>query len=208
SREITTAQDRRARNPRWRSDGRALYFFASDRGQTLVYEADVDQGKVRAMFGAGDQMGSSAAFPEFRGSLDSTVPIIVDQRVQVNSFSIAQELENAEFVDGQVRLRFRSARMATIVSDPTHPSELWIGSGNVLTRVTAHNETFRGSVELVELEEFRFKSFDGTSIQGWLIKPVGWREDRKYPMILSIHGGPQGMYGYAFNPGFQAFAAH
>jgi dipeptidyl aminopeptidase/acylaminoacyl peptidase len=44
-------------------------------------------------------------------------------------------------------------------------------------------------------------------VEGWLMKPVGWREDRRYPLILSIHGGPHGMSGYSFNPTFQVYAA-
>ena len=40
------------------------------------------------------------------------------------------------------------------------------------------------------------------------MKPVDWRPDRKYPLILSIHGGPHGMFGWAFNPTFQVYAAH
>ncbi|MGH9938657.1 MAG: prolyl oligopeptidase family serine peptidase [Blastocatellia bacterium] len=32
--------------------------------------------------------------------------------------------------------------------------------------------------------------------------------NEKYPVILSIHGGPHGMYGYSFNPTVQAMAAH
>ena len=39
------------------------------------------------------------------------------------------------------------------------------------------------------------------------MKPVGWREDRKYPLILSIHGGPHGMSGWGFNSTFQVYAA-
>ena len=206
-REFTTSQDRRARNPRWRSDGRAFYYSAGDRGQTLIYEADVDQGKIQAVFGATDRISSNGDNAELRGSLDSTSAITLDHRVQVNSFSVSDLLEVSEFASSQTRLSFRLATMAVVVSDPTHPSELWIGSGNVYRRASAHNDTFQRSVELVEPEEFRFKSFDGTPIQGWLMKPVGWQPDRKYPMILSIHGGPHGMYGYAFNPSFQAYAA-
>jgi dipeptidyl aminopeptidase/acylaminoacyl peptidase len=73
-------------------------------------------------------------------------------------------------------------------------------------RLSSHNELVRSST-LAPLQEIKFKSFDGTSIQGWLMKPIGWREDRKYPLILSIHGGPHGMSGYAFNPTFQVYAA-
>jgi len=39
------------------------------------------------------------------------------------------------------------------------------------------------------------------------MKPLGWRQDRKYPLILSIHGGPHGMYGWAFIR-FPGLAAH
>ncbi len=206
-RELTTSQDRRARSPRWRSDSRALYFSAGDRGQTLIYEADVDQGKVRPVFGATDQIRSSEVNSQLRGSLDSTSPITVDQRLQVSSFSISNQLDNGEFVSGPNRIPFQLTTIAAVISDPSHPGELWIGRGNVLARAGAHNDGFRRSFGLVEPEEFRFKSFDGTEVQAWLMKPVGWREDRKYPMILSVHGGPHGMYGYAFNPTFQVYAA-
>jgi len=206
-RELTTSQDRRARSPRWRSDSRALYFSAGDRGQTLIYEADVDQGKVRPVFGATDQIRSSEVNSQLRGSLDSTSPITVDQRLQVGSFSISNQLDSGEFVSGPNRIPFQLTTMAAVISDPSHPGDLWIGRGNVLTRVTTHNDAFRRSVASIEPEELRFRSFDGTEIQGWLMKPVDWREDRKYPMILSVHGGPHGMYGYAFNPTFQVYAA-
>jgi dipeptidyl aminopeptidase/acylaminoacyl peptidase len=206
-RELTTSQDRRARTPRWRSDSRFLYFSAGDRGQTLIYEADADQGKVRPVFGATDQIRSNEVNSQLRGSLDSTSPITVDQRLQVSSFSISNQLDSGEFVSGPNRLPFQLTTMAAVISDPSHPGDLWIGRGNVLTRVTTHNDAFRRSVALAEAEELRFRSFDGTEIQGWLVKPFDWREDRKYPMILSIHGGPHGMYGYAFNPTFQVYAA-
>ena len=204
-RELTTSQDRRARNPRWRPDSRSLYFSAGDRGQTLVYEADVDHGRVRPVFGATDQVRTSEVTSEFRGSLDSTSPITLDQRIQVSSFAISNQLVGGELVSGRDRIPFRLATIAAVISDPSHPGELWIGRGDTLIRVTSHNVTFRRSA-LAEPEEYRFKSFDGTEIQGWLMKPVGWRPDRKYPMILSIHGGPHGMYGYAFNATFQAYA--
>src|SRR5437870_6232800 len=70
-RELTADLDRRARAPRWRSDSGAIYFSANDRGQSLVYEVTVDQGKVQAVFGATDRVAGTT-FPEFRGSLDST----------------------------------------------------------------------------------------------------------------------------------------
>jgi dipeptidyl aminopeptidase/acylaminoacyl peptidase len=133
--------------------------------------------------------------------------VTVNQRIQVTSFSVSEQLLAGEYLSGQNRIPVRQATMAVVITDPTHPQEVWIGRGSSLARVTSHNDSFRRGTSLIEPEEFRFKSFDGTETQGWLMKPAEWREDRKYPVILSIHGGPHGMFGYAFNPTFQVFSA-
>ena len=44
-------------------------------------------------------------------------------------------------------------------------------------------------------ERLTWKVADGTEIEGWLVKPVGYTPGRKYPMVLKIHGGPHGAYG-------------
>ena len=45
-------------------------------------------------------------------------------------------------------------------------------------------------------------------VQGWVMKPVGYVEGETYPAILSVHGGPHGMYGYSFSTRFQWYAAN
>ena len=45
-----------------------------------------------------------------------------------------------------------------------------------------------------------YKGADGWDVDGFFIKPVGWQEGKKYPMILTIHGGPAGMYGVRLVP--------
>jgi dipeptidyl aminopeptidase/acylaminoacyl peptidase len=204
-RELTAAQDRRARNPRWQSDSRAIYFLANDHGQTLVFQTDLDGAKIQPIFGAISEIKPVPA--EFKGTLDSNAPTILDQGMQVASFSISEQSTFGDFESAPNRQPLRISSMAAIISDPTHPGEVWIGRGNMLARVTNHNDAFRRGASLIEPQEFRFKTFDGTETQAWLIKPAGWREDRKYPLILSIHGGPHGMYGYAFNANFQVCAA-
>jgi dipeptidyl aminopeptidase/acylaminoacyl peptidase len=206
-RELTAAQDRRARNPRWRSDSRAIYFLANDHGQTLVFEVDVQTEKIRPLFGAIDEIRSQENVSEVKGALDSTAPVALDQRVQVSSFSVAEGFEQPEAVPGRVRPSLHDPITAAVISDPTHPAELWLARANGILRVSNHNDVFRRSASLVEPQEFRFRSSDGSEIQAWLMKPSGWREDRKYPMILNIHGGPHGMFGYAFNSSFQVLAA-
>ncbi len=54
-------------------------------------------------------------------------------------------------------------------------------------------------------ETVTFKSFDGTDVEGWFYPAL--EAHGRMPMILSIHGGPHGGFGYAFNPGFQLNAS-
>jgi dipeptidyl aminopeptidase/acylaminoacyl peptidase len=48
----------------------------------------------------------------------------------------------------------------------------------------------------------------GLTIEGWLLFPPDFDESKKYPLVLDIHGGPQGYYGYNFVVYQQALATH
>ncbi|MBV9404742.1 MAG: S9 family peptidase, partial [Acidobacteriaceae bacterium] len=52
-----------------------------------------------------------------------------------------------------------------------------------------------------------YKSTDGLAIDGFLVKPRGWEPGKKYPLILSVHGGPAGQYGVDWYHEFQVYAA-
>ena len=63
----------------------------------------------------------------------------------------------------------------------TGPGEVWLQAVWAdARRLTRHNESFVRSTVLIEPEEITYKSFDGARIQGWLMKPMDWRSDRKY----------------------------
>ncbi|MFQ5538018.1 MAG: S9 family peptidase [Gemmatimonadota bacterium] len=76
------------------------------------------------------------------------------------------------------------------------------------THLTRVNEDVLDGVTLGELEEFWITSVDDFRIQAWLIKPPDFDPARKYPLILTIHGGPHGMYTTGFNFGWQDHAAN
>jgi dipeptidyl aminopeptidase/acylaminoacyl peptidase len=76
-----------------------------------------------------------------------------------------------------------------------------------VTRLTAINDDVLQGVRLGEVEEIWYTSVEGFRIQGWIIKPPDFDPARQYPMMLSIHGGPHGMYGVGFNFGWQEHAA-
>jgi dipeptidyl aminopeptidase/acylaminoacyl peptidase len=77
-----------------------------------------------------------------------------------------------------------------------------------MTQLTAVNEDLIGTKSLATLEEIWYPSVDGFKIQGWIVKPAGFDRTKKYPLMLSIHGGPHSMYGVGFNFAWQEHAAN
>ncbi|MCG8456750.1 MAG: S9 family peptidase, partial [Holophagales bacterium] len=68
------------------------------------------------------------------------------------------------------------------------------------------NRQLEGAYELRGVEERWIESFDGPEIQGWLMTPPGFDPERRYPLVLYIHGGPHTMYGTSFFHEFQLLA--
>ncbi len=79
--------------------------------------------------------------------------------------------------------------------------------GDIEELVDVNTDVLNG-VTLGQAEELWFKSPDGLDLQGWLIKPAVFKEGKRYPLLLWIHGGPWSMYSVNFNWAWQNFAAH
>jgi dipeptidyl aminopeptidase/acylaminoacyl peptidase len=68
-------------------------------------------------------------------------------------------------------------------------------------QLTDPNPQVRGFA-LGEQEEIAWTSKDGTRVGGVLVKPVGYREGQRYPLIVAIHGGPASADVLSFNGGY------
>jgi len=56
-------------------------------------------------------------------------------------------------------------------------------------------------------ETVRYRSKDGTEIEGFVLLPPGYDPQARYPFLLAIHGGPHGAYGHEFSFQFHLWAA-
>jgi len=206
--ELATAQDRRVRDPRWGSDSRTIYFLAGDRGYTTIFKTSIDGGRVSrfSVFVVDDGMHGGFDQGESKLRTESRSPEALAQPFQITSFSFGNKMRTVVGRGGAVDF---APSMVLTMGHALQPTEVWFGIGSVMPmqRLTAHNDSLVRSLRLVPPEEINYPSFDGTQIQGWLMKPPSCSEDRKCPLILSVHGGPHGMYGYSFNPAFQVYAA-
>ncbi len=89
---------------------------------------------------------------------------------------------------------FAAGRLAHSATTPTSLSELFAGG----RRLTGVGDAFAAARELSEPERFVATSDDGTEIEAWIMRPVGFEPGRRYPTLLSIHGGPFTQYGNRF----------
>ena len=103
----------------------------------------------------------------------------------------------------------RAGVMAYLSNDFQHLDDVYVSNldGSAERRLTRANAKLWSELELAQVERLPYRSTDGLEIDGFLVKPLGWRPDRKYPMVLSIHGGPAGMYGVDWFHEFQVYAA-
>jgi dipeptidyl aminopeptidase/acylaminoacyl peptidase len=89
----------------------------------------------------------------------------------------------------------RSGEMAFTACSPTEPSAAFYAKGKLEKRLTDFNAKLFEEVEVAETEPFNFTAHDGREIQGWLLKPVGYKKGKKYPLAVNMHGGPHVMWG-------------
>ncbi len=96
----------------------------------------------------------------------------------------------------------------------THPTEIFEvqSSGGPPVPLTHLNESLLAGYDLPRAEEAWADSTDKTPIHYFLLKPPGFTAGRKYPVLMLIHGGPQGAWGeswtYRWNAGIFAAAGY
>ncbi len=77
-----------------------------------------------------------------------------------------------------------------------------------LQRLTDVNRELFAGLELGEKRMVRFASSDGTIVEAFITTPPDFREGRRYPTVLDIHGGPVGQFAWGYDFSAQFLAAH
>ena len=114
-------------------------------------------------------------------------------RVMVYSYSLAKSGEIAAQIDKMDR-----------------PSEVYAlpASGGAPKQITHTNDALISQLKLSPGEYVHFKSQDGTTVSGYLYKPLDYTPGKKVPTLLRPHGGPVWAWYAEFQPDIQLFAAN
>jgi dipeptidyl aminopeptidase/acylaminoacyl peptidase len=97
----------------------------------------------------------------------------------------------------------RDGRTIAWVRDAVErPAEVYVASsdGTGERQLTHENDALVAQLALNPAEDFWFKGAGGDSVQGLIVRPPNWQAGKKYPVLLLIHGGPQGAWLPAAQP--------
>lgn len=111
----------------------------------------------------------------------------------------------AEGVIGGLEFSKDNSQLAFTFSGAKHNGDIWIYNlwSKKLTQVTKSSRSGIPQNSFVEPKLIKFKSFDGREIPAWYYKPTG--KNSLLPIIVSVHGGPEGQERAGFNPLYQYY---
>ena len=162
--------------------------------------------------------GAAAAAPIWtQGDREILVPLERRGATWIAALPIAspgeaRELDGGRAVHGLVRPLPDGGWLAT-VSTPTQPPELYRFSrkpGDPPRRLTHLYDDWLGRRRLVAPEKLTATNGAGDRVESWLYPPLDRAEGETYPLVVYIHGGPQGFDGdyFDFDLENQLFPAH
>ncbi len=101
-----------------------------------------------------------------------------------------------------------NGRMVLNTGDATHTPEVFALEKGALRALTHVNDSTLASLALGRTEDVSFKNKDGLTVGALLVKPAGFSAGTKYPLVLRIHGGPNGQDQHSFAFERELFAAN
>jgi dipeptidyl aminopeptidase/acylaminoacyl peptidase len=191
-------------------DGKTLYYLAM---KTPGFEADrfgimamdLSSGAAREVDPSWDRSASS-----MQVSADGkTLYVTADDEGQHPLFAVDVITGKVDkLVDNGSVSAYSMAghRILLARDDLKRPSDLYTVStdGNDLKQVTHFNAASLKNAKMGDVQFFTFQGWNNETVQGYVVKPVDYKADHKYPVAFIIHGGPQGAmnndWSYRWNP--------
>jgi dipeptidyl aminopeptidase/acylaminoacyl peptidase len=203
--------------PSWSPDGRWIAFTRGDEPKYAAYHLmklavvpSDGTAPARVVTASFDRPVSA---PRFTPDGHSVLAMVADDR--------SEQLVRIRIADGSVERvvdgrRVVSSyspgtdgRIAMLLSTPDRATEVFARDANgTLRQLSHHNDSLFARLQLAPVEDFSSHSSDGTEVHSLLIRPIGAAATARAPLVLYIHGGPNGQDAYRFDFDRQLFAAN
>jgi dipeptidyl aminopeptidase/acylaminoacyl peptidase len=213
--QLTPATSRGSRaRPEWSPDKKSLVFLEGDERKFAAYGMDhltfvpADGSGAPTRVKSVEDLDRGVSGLRFGGDKSLNFLVTDDRsvypaRVSRDSF---ERLMNSPIVVSN--LTEGGGHVALLSGSDTKPTEVYAMESGALRQLTHQNDSLLAEVEIATTEEVNFKSKDGTEVHGLLTYPVGYVKGNRVPLLLRIHGGPNGQDQHSFSLERQWFSAN
>ena len=214
-RQLTTRETPDGRSPAWSPDGLWIAFLFGDEPKYSAYSLS-KLAVVPSAVGAAKVLTAGLDRPvsgPLRWSPDgASLTFLVEDdresyvgRVPLSGGAI-EKLTSGRRTVSNISLGPDKA-ITLLAGSAAEPGEVHALENGKLRRLTRQNDALFAGLELGLTEPFTSKSRDGTVVNSILVKPASYVPGKLYPLLLRIHGGPNGQDGWSFSFERELFAA-
>ncbi|NID05206.1 S9 family peptidase [Luteibacter jiangsuensis] len=185
-------------NPLVSPDGKTLYYTAmkepgSEADRFGIMALDLASGSKREVAPSWDRSSGALQISPDGKTLYTTT----DDNGQHPLFAIDTATGKATILvtDGSVSAFSAQGKKILLSRDDLkRPADLYTAdlNGKGLKQVTHFNAKRIKGAQTGDFEFFTFKGWNNETVQGYVVKPVGFKRGKSYPVAFIIHGGPQG----------------
>jgi dipeptidyl aminopeptidase/acylaminoacyl peptidase len=201
----------------WSPDGKWIAFVESDEKKYDAYNMEhlalvaADGSSAPRRIQAVEDLDRSISSPRFSADGKSVIFLVTDDRsvypvrAALTGGPVERLLAPPVVVGNWTMV---GNRVAALSGADAKATEVYAMEGGVLRQLTHQNDALMAELELGATEEVNFKSKDGTDVHGLLTYPVGYVKGTRVPLLLRIHGGPNGQDQHTLSAERQWFAAN
>ena len=216
--QLTSASIRAARSrPEWSRDGKWIAFLDGDEKKYGAYNMEhlmlvaSDGSAAATRFKASEDLDRGVSTPRFTADGTAITFLVTDDRsvyparAKLSGGPAERLLKPPVVVSSW---NSASGRTVVLSGGNMKAGEIYVLEENGLKQLTHQNDPLFAELTLGETEEVAFKSKDGTDVHGLVTYPVGYVKGTKVPLLLRIHGGPNGQDQHSFSTERHFFSAN
>lgn len=111
-------------------------------------------------------------------------------KIKPGSSNYKTVVAGGKFIASNLSISNSDKTIIVKANSSQHPNEVVMLRGKKQTRLTDSN-VWLNEVALAKQESITVKARDGVEVGGVLIYPLNYKKGQRYPLIMSVHGGPE-----------------